>query len=256
MSKPPIAPKASSPHFYKYSTAEHLERLKTIILEHELYLPTLGQSNDPADGRPKLAELSEAQLDSFIRSAFVERNPTLPLRSLEREAEVIRHNVRVHGPDVLLKMLSKILNRELEGYRIYSMSKRPDNLSLWAKYASNHAGYCIEFANEGPLFEHAKDVIYGEAVEMDVTNPEHRSGYWFFCKRPEWSNEEEVRLVGSRKGADRVRFDPAWLTRVILGWRMSNDHKLQVRNWARQRKPELRVVNAVYDELTQKLTLT
>ena len=35
------------------------------------------------------------------------------------------------------------------------------------------------------------EVTYEEAVPMDVTNPEHRNGYWFFYKKPEWSNEEE-----------------------------------------------------------------
>ena len=53
--------------------------------------------------------------------------------------------------------MSELLNAELEGYRIYSLSKRYDNLNLWAKYAADHSGYCLEFANEGPLFEHAKE---------------------------------------------------------------------------------------------------
>src|SRR5216683_276521 len=62
----PLPPKATVPLFYKYSslaTHEHLARLRVIIQDHELYLPNLDQLNDPADGRPRLAPLSEEQID-------------------------------------------------------------------------------------------------------------------------------------------------------------------------------------------------
>jgi hypothetical protein len=61
--------KGDSYFFYKYSglsTSEHLERLRVIVQEHEIYLPTLPQLNDPADGRPRLAPLSENEMSSFL----------------------------------------------------------------------------------------------------------------------------------------------------------------------------------------------
>src|SRR5260370_15069202 len=148
----PTPIKATGPHLYKYSCPDHLEWLQVIILEHELYLPSLSQLNDPADGRPKLAAMSHDQMTAFLRNDFVRRNPTLPVATLEKEAAVIRFNVQHHGRETLLGIMSELLNAELEGYRIYSLSKRWDNLSLWAKYAVNHTGYCFEFRNEGPLF--------------------------------------------------------------------------------------------------------
>jgi len=145
----PTPTKATGSHFYRYSNADHLDWLKVIILEHELYLPTLNQLNDPADGRPKLAPLSEDQMTSFLLDGVVRSNPTMALEKLEYEAAVIRYNVQLHGTDALLRRMSEVLNSELEGYRIYSLSKRHDNLGLWAKYAGNHTGYCLEFKNEG-----------------------------------------------------------------------------------------------------------
>ena len=251
----PTPAKATGSHFYRYSSAEHLEWLEEIILKHELYLPSLNQLNDPADGRPKLAPLSEEHMIRFLLSDVVQRNPAWPLERLEHEAAVIRYNVRLHGTDVLLGQMSELLNAELQGYRIYSMSKRPDNPALWANYASNHTGYCLEFRNEGPLFACAKEVIYGDATEMDVQNREHRSGYWFFCKRREWSNEEEVRLVLPRGKGIKVKIEPQCLTRVILGKSMADAHRKTIRKWARVRQPELTVVEAYYDALHQALRL-
>jgi hypothetical protein len=38
----------------------------TFVLQHELYIPLVSQLNDPADGRPKLAELTADQLFDFL----------------------------------------------------------------------------------------------------------------------------------------------------------------------------------------------
>src|ERR1017187_8438717 len=79
------------------------------------------------------------------------------------------------------------------------------------------------------LFVHAKDVIYGDATEMDVDDPTQRSGYWFFCKRQEWSNEEEVRFLRIRGTGSRVKIQPNWLTRLILGKDMTQVDQKRLR---------------------------
>jgi hypothetical protein len=92
-------------------------------------------------------------------------------------------------------------------------------------------------------------------MQMDVTNPEHRNGYWFFCKRQEWSNEEEVRLVLARGKGSKVKIDPHCLTRVIFGKDMTDGNRKLIREWAYQRKPELTVADAYYDVLHQVIRL-
>jgi hypothetical protein len=216
----PTINRATVPHLYKYSSLlkpEQLERLRVIIQEHELYLPNLAQLNDPADGRPPLSPLSEEQMASFLYEKLLQREPNLTWAARQREEAIIRYNVTKHGAETLRRPLTESLHSELKDYRVYSLSKRYDNMSLWAKYAADHSGYCLEFVNEGPLFENAKDVVYGDAVQIDVTNQEHLNGFWFFCKRSEWSNEEEVRLLLPRGKGSKVKIDPRWLTRLIVG---------------------------------------
>lgn len=254
----PLPPRATAPCFYKYSglpTPEHLQRLRVIVQEHEIYLPTLPQLNDPADGRPILASLSEYEMSSFLYTMFVKNNPQMSQAELEHHREIIFYNVKRHGTATLLRDLTEILHKELEGYRVYSMSRRYDNLSLWAKYAGDHSGYCLEFANEGPVFGTARDVMYEDSLRMDVNNPDHRNGFWFFCKRLEWSNEEEVRLVLPRNCGSKVKLDPRWLRRLILGKNIAKEHEESIRAWARQRVPSLVVVKARYDAVEQKLVL-
>jgi len=254
----PIPVPATDAHFYKYAgfADQKQERLKEILLEHKLYLPTLDQLNDPADGKPKLAIISEEKSFNFLYQNRLNQNPDMSPDQQTYERLVLDHNLKQHGTDLVTREMSRLLNNELNGLRIYCLSKRWDNLNLWAKYANNHSGYCLEFANIGPFFTSAKVVRYGEALEVDPTNREHMNGWWFFCKREVWSNEEEVRVLIPRHSSSKCQIDPSWLTRLILGWKMAEADKLRIRKWAKDRLPELKVVNAIYDPMDQVLKIT
>lgn len=150
--------KATGPHFYRYQSAEHLEWLTPVILEHLLYLPSAAQLNDPTDCRPKIKPMSEEEIVTFLRNDYIRRNPVLELDLLNEHEAKIRTTLKKLGLEWHQRELSKILNAQTEEFRVFSLSKRFNNLSLWAKDAANHTGYCLEFANEGPLFENAIDI--------------------------------------------------------------------------------------------------
>lgn len=252
----PPPTKSTVPYFYKYSTLDHPEWLKTIILEHTIYVPTRTQLNDPADGAPRLIRLSNEEMFSVLFEKFLERNPGISADEAAENAAILRYNIPRFGPDETMREMARLIDDHLGDYRVYSMSKRWNNMSLWAKYAANHSGYCLEYENVGPLFESVNDVIYGDSYELDITAPELRDGHFFFCKRMDWSGEEEVRLVVPSGRGDRIKFhDPRWLTRVILGMKMSPEHQSLIRGWAEQRHQRLIVAMAYYDPLDQALKL-
>ncbi len=246
--------KASGSHFYRYQSAERLDRLKSVILEHLLYVPSVAQLNDPTDCRPKIKRMPEEEMVRFLRDDYIGRNPVLALDLLQEHESKIRASIQTLGLEWFQRELSKIINSQMEQFRVYSLTKRFDNFSLWAKYAADHSGYCLEFANKGPLFgEHVMEVIYEEYVPFDVNDSESRSAGFLVSKRPEWSNEEEVRLIRVRGSGPQVRIEPQWLTRIILGKDMSPENQQQIRVWAKQRHPELHVVSAYFDELNQEI---
>jgi hypothetical protein len=252
----PTPIRATGAHFYRYSgllEPPRIDWLKAILLNHELYLPSVGHLNDPADGRPLLAPMSVEKMFDFLY--YSNRNPTLSHGAQARVIEMLRRNISHHGPEVLRKEMAKLLYEHMEGHRVYSLSKRYNNLSLWAKYADGHSGYCLEFANEGKFFESAVEVVYGETIPMDVTNPDQRRAYFLYCKRDEWSNEEEIRVVVLRGGSSTIKIAPQWLTRLIVGMKITEAHEKSIRGWAKQRKPELTVVKAYFDALHQELRL-
>jgi hypothetical protein len=248
--------KASGSYFYKYRSAERLGRLKPVILEHLLYLPSVAQLNDPTDCRPKIKPMSQEEMVSFLKNDYIRRHPIMALDLLQKHESKIRTSIQVQGLEWFQRELSKILNSQMEQFRVYSLTKRFDNLSLWAKYAADHSGYCLEFVNKGPLFgEHVMEVVYGEYAPFDVNDQKNRSAGFLVSKRPEWSNEEEVRLICARSSRPEVKIEPQWLTRIILGKNMSPENQQQIRVWAKQRDPELLVASAYFDELHQEIRL-
>ena len=254
----PTPRKSTATHFYKYSGVVHLEWLRDILLQHELYLPNLAELNDDNDGLPRLAMHTEDEMVSFLWIMFVQNNPNMSPEELNQNELTIRHNARVHGPAALHPKLVESLDAELQDFKIYSMTKRYDMTNLWALYADAHCGYCLEFENVGELFQHAKDVNYldSDQMEISIADPALLNGHFFFCKTRDWSNEDEVRLVlGRNDGKKKVKIDPRWLTRIILGKEMSDEHREQIREWAKQREPELTVVDAYYDPTQRAIKL-
>ena len=133
----------------------------TSILEHKLYIPTLPQLNDPVDGRPRTRNIARGiNLQPFcsVRSSrTIQACRTEHMKEKSRSSSTVCSTPRRGNLDE--REMSSILNRELWtaiAYRI-PCPKRYDNLSLWDRYAAHHSGYCLEFSNEGALFEHAKD---------------------------------------------------------------------------------------------------
>src|SRR5271155_3045561 len=135
--------KAMGSHFYRYQSAERLDRLKPLIMEHGIYLPSVAQLNDPTDCRPKIRPLSEDEMVTFLRNDYIRRNPALAIDLLHEHERRIRTSINTQGLDWFQREVSKILNEQMESFRVYSLSKRFDNLSLWAKYAGGHTGYCL-----------------------------------------------------------------------------------------------------------------
>jgi hypothetical protein len=139
------------------------------------------------------------------------------------------------------------MREEFESFRVYSLSKRFNNLLLWENYAADHTGYCLEFANKG-VFIRANNVTYDDAPEFDISNDDQRSGWFLFYKRVDYRSEEEVRIHVPRIFTGGfVPFDPQHLTRLILGRHMPEADRALIREWAKQRTPKLKVVTAFWD---------
>ena len=243
-------------HFYRYQTCERIDRLEPILLHHELYFPTAAELNDPLDCQPRIAKASLRHLARFLVRMFSQANPRA---SIDERAEVLRvatEGINALGIEAQHAEISKYFHASSSGTRILSLSTRWNNMSLWAKYAADHTGYCLEFANLG-MFSRARPVVYGDPVDLDVTSPSALADSLenLYRKTRDWANEDEYRIVGPTVAPSRLEMDSKWLTRIILGKDMKKANRDVIRKWSRLRVPPLVVVEAQFNQLERQLEL-
>ena len=243
-------------HFYRYGSAKRLDWLKPVIVTHKIYIPTARELNDPRECKPRLAKLNHAEMRRFLMTSHRERNPGVSLDELAKARGEIDWLLTTSTPEKQLDYMSNILYERTEKTRVFSMSKRWNNLSMWAKYADEHSGYCLEFARIG-IFELARPVLYDDSKLLDLRNHQEEVTFaWTHYKSPEWSNEEEIRVVLPTFVTDRwCPIGPQALTRILLGKDMRQKDRKQILAWASGRTPPLIAMTVQFDRYTQELTL-
>ena len=244
-------PQTVCSHFYKYGS--QVQWLEGLLLRHELYVPTSAQLNDPRESHPRLKRVSPKEANEFLKRVLINKDPDAP--PYDQQVKGLEAVVKDLGVDVVMGVITKYVFASYAEKRIYSMSKRWNNMSLWAAYGANHKGYCLEFVNDG-LFNLSRDVIYTDTLEYDLNDETHQTIDWAIYKSTEWRNEEEVRFsLPGDMVAQPMRIAPDLLSRVILGKDMPAADKKRICQWAVRRKPRLNIVRAVYDAYLQQLTL-
>lgn len=220
---------------YKYRSlsGEAGDRLLQSIIDSQVYLPSPSTFNDIFDCRPVFS--STGSDDDFIRNYIQvcrKRGRYDPYPALFTEAlGVIGDPVR----DFRLKHVSNEMQRDMANILaragIYCLSEKRDDLLMWAHYADNHRGICLEFDGKSPFMLEAMRVIYtdrrpsidqlrraGSHAEMEKA---------LLTKSSQWSYEAEWRIIHQVLGTGFVSFTPSALTGVIFGAEIS--HKLEFR---------------------------
>jgi hypothetical protein len=242
-------------HFYRYQSAKHLEWLKPVIFEYKIYIPTAKELNDPRECKPRFARLTRDEMSDFLLRSHHKRNPHATLEELIAARRDIDKMLWSWTEEEGLTELSKALYAHSENTRIFSMSKRWNNFAMWAKYADDHRGYCLEFAKVG-IFNAARPVRYDDSYAFDLRQSKEDATFaWWFCKSPDWRSEEEIRVALMSYVSQSCPIEPQGLTRILLGAKMTDVDRHQILTWAAQRTPPLTVMDVRFDALTQELQL-
>ena len=128
-----------------------------------------------------------------------------------------------------------VFDHLITSLRVLCFSRRHDNLLLWAHYAENHRGICLEYEFTDEVYRsECFDVKYSscqpildrvETYPAGVTVHKDREAKVFLTKSKDWSYEEEYRLLRLAEDPNTPgerRSIPATLTAVNFGLRASS----------------------------------
>ncbi|WP_434771155.1 DUF2971 domain-containing protein [Pseudomonas entomophila] len=208
-------------NFYKLSpdTLKELDEFLELVdypkNERDAILPTLIQSGDPFQALVKemaSRKLIDTTLSNLLISTLEERHDTM-VRLFSERTKTLTH--------------------------VCSFCETPNSILMWAHYAENHTGFCVEydFTSEGSnslntrflypvyyskdLHDHSKhmiDIDRSKANPLSIVLPA-------ITKSTEWSYEKEWRLVysnGVMKRPQSLKVPKA--VRVYAGVKISEEH--------------------------------
>ena len=200
---------------------------------------------------PTLADQPLDEILYYLCEQFKADNPS----ALSKQLEEIRAKGRSLGKETLMKEMRRLLNemneRMVRRYGILSLSKRKDNLPLWAHYAGKHTGYCLEFRNDRE-FATGYEVLYREKIPLRLSNEiDTRQADFLFTKRTDWAYEEEVRILVKPPGPQQ--FSPELLESVMLGKDVAAENREIVLEWTLKRTTPVKVLQATFNKKTQHI---
>lgn len=200
-------------------------------------------------------DADEAQIEEHARFVIERRGHRVNARNLRAEAQ------RITKPELWIQFLERTIDR----FGHYCLSRNPDHPLMWAHYAAAHRGYCLEFSiaeSDWDLLLVPEAVRYRElrpavsirtllemrreaqAADMpDRPSVEQWVTETFLTKQACWIYEQEWRLIRSpdQKGPGAQQLPHRLLTGVILGARMDPSGEERLRRWIAERpvKPRL-----------------
>ena len=230
---PPDVRKIVEPHIplrlYKYGSFQS-SYWEKVIYKAQIYLSQADTFNDPFDCRANF-NYHKAIKSGGLRKALFEQ---FPLDDFEKIPEKVIQKSVVEG------MRKSVY--------VFCFSEIWDSLLMWAHYANNYNGYCIEYDMSKVrnfITYNLYPVLY-ERKYIDITqnliNMNNNTG--LICnlaKAEEWSYEREGRII---EYTYRPLYFRKALNAIYLGKNCDKNIQKEILKWAKDNKKELYFVEA------------
>jgi Protein of unknown function (DUF2971) len=240
---------------YKYCPLERRD-----ILENGLIRFTQpGDFNDPFELHPSFDLMSKADLAALPEAPGQEGIDGPKMHRLTPEAMQTMFGAILPGLQNQLAQhagqqgaYSLDNNRMAQAtfdskFGILCLAEAPDSLLMWAHYANNHNGFVIQFDETHEFFAptlHGEQALELTKVEYSVQRPvlsysTINTPSLYYRKSPEWSCENEWRLVKLLDTAKRVlphpefprclfELPPSAVKGVIIGLSVTHEDRLKL----------------------------
>ena len=247
---------------YKYravdaKSEQSINQLREILIESKLWLSAPLDFNDPFDTSARI--VAEGKMKS-VRTRMERIGKSQGLRRKERKAYA--KAIEKIPRSQLERDLSATYEKSLEMVGVHCFAGDPRSILMWSHYANNHKGVCIQFerAKDFPLLCRALSVDYSD--NYPTVNWVRGFGpslsKVLLKKSLCWAYEAEERLIKPDKARQYLQFNPAAISAVIYGCRVSADVRQIVEEILNERKrlhPPLRVYAAAKHRSRYRLQL-
>ena len=207
------------------------------IKRNYIYFPNSEQLNDPFDASHKLLKvrLKKENYEEYLNIFLPHLN----------EKRVLEYFKKIFPTT---KELETFISENLQGFMsrfgIACFSISPVNFMLWANYAHNHQGICIQYNTDfdEDFFKRLRPVEYVEefeALEIDLNSGFENFESALHRKIKLWKEEYEIRLIKEKTG--ELKLNPLSMRSIIFGLRAENKFKEMIINVVKEFQPHIKI---------------
>lgn len=209
---------AGKPYIFRFR--QNTDRTIEEIAENYIYFPDRDSLNDPFDSSPDLVFLTKKPEATSKLYQLVSEGIT--------DNEVKKYFDSKYDLDKLQEFAHEKVKEFILDFGVACFSMYYMNLPLWANYANDHKGVCLQFNSDSDkdFFSVLGPVNYVEnltKLEFSPLIEKADLGNIFYRKAISWSYEKEVRLLKGFKG--KANYDKSALRNVILGYKSDNEFR-------------------------------
>ena len=217
---------------YVYRFRGNSERTISELEDGYVYFANRNELNDPYDSNPEMVRITENQME--LKQFYDFMADTFPNDIAKMDF------LKNYTPSALRELMAEKIGYYILHFGIVCFSMHLKNFPLWANYADNHSGLCLQFniKKDERLFSDLRPIKYIAEPNQIIFNPHPN---WdtlkrlFFEKTSDWSYEKEIRLLKVHTG--RHYFHKKSLEKVILGYKSKPEFIEKVQNIIQMKYP-------------------
>jgi hypothetical protein len=215
--------KAGRPYLFRFR--KDTDRTIEEIAENYIFFPNRESLNDPFDASPSLVYLTNKPKD--VSNLYNLVLKSIPVKKAKEFVEANYDHIKFQ------EFAKEKVKDFILQFGIACFSTHYLNLPLWANYANNHKGLCLQFNIDfdKDFFSSIGLVKYVDElkkIEFSPFDEESATDMIFFRKANNWSHENEIRLVKEVKG--KLNYKRKALRNVIIGFNSENTFTNKVIN--------------------------
>lgn len=203
---------------YKYCRINQF--LIDLLENGQLWFSHQNELNDPYDCK---YALSDSFLISFLKKSasetLIEFQKAIPQFKDVSQDEFFEKMLPIFKTNDWMSGFYNMLFGGLMGWSVSCFTTNPLNELMWAHYADNNKGVCLEFdlSKTPDLHEKLHQVIYDDTFpEINSTDELPKA---LLTKRTAWKMEDEWRILTNIKGVKS--FNKESLTAIYFGYNVS-----------------------------------
>lgn len=181
------------------------ERLRSALASRTLYCSSPSAFNDPWDCKPHFN--TELLADSMENEKHVQwavdlcrRKTTMSVADIENMRRTLLTD-RARATALIVKISEEIFPEINQRYRVYCLGPDVGNLLMWAHYANDHKGICLEFSLRNEVMCCALRCRYLREFPLmkAYSQTDDDNLLLLLAKAEAWAYEKEYRLVAQER---------------------------------------------------------